>query len=82
LASVATGTPYELISEAFAETGGDPGSDIVRDFLKRFGVDKPLKVLAANMNTAANTSSPSTSKPKETAGAFQPAGSPITSRRL
>jgi hypothetical protein len=55
LASVNAGPPYELVWEAFAETGGNPGSDVVKTFLRRFGVKKPMETLAAQMNWTANT---------------------------
>lgn len=55
LASVDSGTPYDLIWEAFAETGGSPGSEIIGEFLRRFGVKNPMETLAANMNATANS---------------------------
>jgi hypothetical protein len=35
--------------EAFAETGGNPGSEVIADFLKRFGVERPIETLASNV---------------------------------
>jgi hypothetical protein len=49
LASVNAATPYELIWEAFAETGGNPNSAVIREFLRRFGVAKPMATLASHM---------------------------------
>lgn len=49
LASVDVGTPYDLVWEAFAETGGNPGSSVIADFLSRFGVEKPIETLAHNV---------------------------------
>jgi len=49
LASVQAGTGYELVWEAFAETGGNPGPDVVKEFLVRFGVEKPMETLEKNI---------------------------------
>jgi hypothetical protein len=49
LSSVQSGMGYELVWEAFAETKGNPGPDVVRDFLERFGVDKPMDTLSQNV---------------------------------
>ena len=35
--------------------GGNPGSNVIRNFLKRFGVAEPIQTLASRMNTTANT---------------------------
>ena len=50
LSSVNAGPPYDLVWEAFAETGGNPGSDVIREFLKRFGVQRPIETLAQNVH--------------------------------
>lgn len=55
LASVNGAPPYELVWEAFAETGGNPGPEVIRSFLKRFGVKKPMETLAAQMSRTSNT---------------------------
>jgi hypothetical protein len=55
LASVNGPPPYELLWEAFAETKGNPGADVVRDFLSRFGVQKPMELLAVHVGKTANT---------------------------
>ena len=47
--------PYEIVWEAFSETQANQGPGQISDFLKRFGVDKPLPTLAAAMNTTENT---------------------------
>lgn len=49
LASVDAGPGYQLVWEAFAETGGNPGSEVIADFLRRFGVAKPTETLASNV---------------------------------
>lgn len=55
LASVSSQAPYEMLWEAFAETQANPGPDEIRDFLKRFAIDKPLPTLAAAMKVGENT---------------------------
>ena len=55
LASVQTTTGYELVWEAFAETRGNPDSDVIRIFLKRFGVAAPLEALAAQIGYSAQS---------------------------
>lgn len=52
LASVDAGPPYTLIWEAFADTGGNPGPDVVSDFLRRFGVERPMDTLTSNSPTS------------------------------
>ncbi len=47
--------PYELLWEAFADTKANPGPDAIGDFLRNFGVQKPLPTLAAAMNVSENT---------------------------
>jgi len=42
--------PYELLWEAFADTKANPGPDTIGDFLRNFGVQKPLPTLATAMN--------------------------------
>lgn len=49
LASVDAGPGYQLVWEAFAETGGNPGSEVIADFLRRFGVHRPIETLASNV---------------------------------
>jgi hypothetical protein len=49
LASVHAGTGYELVWEAFAETRGNPGPEVVKEFLVRFGVEKPMETLSQHM---------------------------------
>lgn len=49
LSSVWTGSGYELVWEAFAETKGNPGPDVVRAFLERFGVERPMETLSQNI---------------------------------
>lgn len=49
LASVDAGPGYQLVWEAFAETGGNPGSRVIADFLARFGVEKPIETLSPNV---------------------------------
>jgi RiboL-PSP-HEPN len=52
LASVNAAQPqYELVWEAFADTQGNPGSQTISDFLRRFDIDQPLPTLAAAMNS-------------------------------
>jgi hypothetical protein len=36
-----SGTPYDLVWEAFAETHANPNSETIKIYLKRFGVEKP-----------------------------------------
>jgi RiboL-PSP-HEPN len=55
LASVNNPPPYELLWEAFAETKGNPGPDVVKEFLSRFGVKKPMEVLATHVRRSHNT---------------------------
>jgi RiboL-PSP-HEPN len=55
LASVDGALPYELLWEAFAETKGNPGPDVVREFLSRFGVAKPMETLAAHVQKSHHT---------------------------
>jgi hypothetical protein len=55
LASVGSQGPYEVLWEAFSDTGANPGPDQVGKFLKRFGVEKPLPTLASAMSTTENT---------------------------
>lgn len=50
LSSVDIGPPYDLVWEAFAETGGNPRSEVIREFLKRFGVLRPIETLAQNVH--------------------------------
>jgi hypothetical protein len=40
LHSVSNAAPYEIVWEAFAGTRANPGPDVVRDFVLRFGVRK------------------------------------------
>jgi hypothetical protein len=47
--------PYELLWEAFADTKANPGPDTIGDFLRNFGVQKPLPTLATAMNVSENT---------------------------
>jgi hypothetical protein len=47
--------PYELLWEAFAETKGNPGPDVIREFLARFGVKKPMEALATHVQKTHNT---------------------------
>jgi len=49
LASVHAGTGYELVWEAFAETRGNPGPEVVKEFLARFGVEKPMETLSQHI---------------------------------
>lgn len=49
LSSVHTGRGYELVWEAFAETKGNPGPEVVKEFLDRFGVDQPMETLSRNV---------------------------------
>jgi RiboL-PSP-HEPN len=46
LASVVSAMPYELVSEAFGETKANPSAQIVKEFLGRFGIEKPSEKLA------------------------------------
>jgi hypothetical protein len=56
LASVAgPALPYEIIWEAFAETQANPGPSQISDFLKRFGIEKPVPTLASTMGIGENT---------------------------
>jgi hypothetical protein len=56
LASVAgPALPYEIIWEAFAETQANPGPSQISDFLKRFGIEKPIPTLASTMGIGENT---------------------------
>jgi len=54
LHSVSASSPYELVWEAFADTGANPGPDIVKDFLGRFGISKVWPNLAAKMGVSEN----------------------------
>jgi hypothetical protein len=49
LASVNGPPPYDLLWEAFAETRGNPGPDVIKDFLGRFGVRRPMEILATHI---------------------------------
>ena len=49
------GSSYEILWEAFIDTQANPGPSQIRDFLKRFGVDDPLKKLAQSVNATQNT---------------------------
>jgi hypothetical protein len=55
LASVAATSPYELVWEAFAETGGNANQQTIAEFLHRFGVRKPIGALAVEMGTTEPT---------------------------
>jgi hypothetical protein len=55
LASVNAGTPYELVWEAFAETRGNPGSELIKQFMKRFGVNNPSNALSRHTTRTAAT---------------------------
>jgi hypothetical protein len=46
LSSVQAVTGYELVWEAFAVTKGNPGPEVVRSFLERFGVERPMETLS------------------------------------
>lgn len=50
LHSVSEGTPYELLWEAFADTQANPGPEVIRDFLHRFGLREVWPRLAASMS--------------------------------
>lgn len=55
LGSVVGQGPYELVWEAFANTRANPGPDTIREFLDRFGIEKPLEKLgvAAKLSSTA-----------------------------
>lgn len=46
IASVISGTGYELVWEAFAETRTNPGPEMIREFLGRFDIDGGWSKLA------------------------------------
>jgi RiboL-PSP-HEPN len=52
---VQSGTRYELVWEAFAETKGNPGPEVVRNFLERFGVEKPMETLSQSVGQTIST---------------------------
>jgi hypothetical protein len=47
--------PYELVWEAFAETQGNPGPEVVREFLERFGVKQAMLTLANHIGKTPST---------------------------
>jgi len=56
LASVgAANAAYELLWEAFADTQSNPGPDAIRDFLRKFSVDKPIATLSTAMKMSEST---------------------------
>ena len=55
LASVYAVGQYQLVWEAFAETRGNPGPDVVKEFLRRFGVDKPMETVSQKAGLSITT---------------------------
>jgi hypothetical protein len=55
LASVNSPPPFELLWEAFAETKGNPGPNVVKEFLSRFGVKKPMDALSRHVQRTHST---------------------------
>jgi RiboL-PSP-HEPN len=55
MASVVSGTAYELIWEAFAEARTNPGPDTLREFLARFDIKESWKSLAAKTGLSETT---------------------------
>lgn len=47
LASVVSAMPYELVSEAFGDTRANPSAQVVKEFLGRFGIEKPGEQLVS-----------------------------------
>jgi hypothetical protein len=55
IASVALGSPYELVWEAFAETRANPGPDTLKQFLSRFDIEGGWKSLSARVGLSEAT---------------------------
>jgi hypothetical protein len=55
IASVAVGSPYELVWEAFADTRANPGPETLKQFLNRFDVESGWKSLSAGVGLSEAT---------------------------